>query len=45
MSGCYPLVIQLHVALRVPNMSPTLLSISLGRYNQVYIKPLYKDIF
>ena len=24
MSGFYPLVIQLHVALRVPNMSPTL---------------------
>ena len=45
MSGFYPLLIQLRVALRVPNMSPILLSISLGRYSQVYIKPSYKDIF
>ena len=45
MSGFYPLLIQLHVPLRVPNMSPNLLRISLGRYSQVYIKPLYKDIF
>ena len=45
MSGFYPLVRQLHVVLRLPNMSMILLSISLGRYRQVYIKPLYKDGF
>ena len=46
MSGFYPLLIQLHVALSVPTMSPILISIFLiGRYSQVYIKPLYKDIF
>ena len=45
MSGFYPLVRQLHVALRLPNMPLILLSISLGRYRQVYINPLYKDVF
>ena len=45
MSGFYPLGRQLHVALRLPNMSLILLSISSGRYRKVYIKPLYKDIF
>ena len=45
MARFYPLLIQSHVALSVPNMSPILLSISLGRYNQVYIKPFYKDIY
>ena len=45
MSGVYPLVRQLHVALRLPNISLILLSISLGRYRQIYIKPLYKDVF
>ena len=50
MSGLYLLLIGLQscrpIALRVPNMSPILLSISLGRYSQViYINPSYKDIF
>ena len=45
MSGFYPLVLQLHVALSIPKCYRFFLSISLSMYSYVYIKPLYEAMF